>query len=288
MRLLVIINPASSRGDTATAEAQIRAAFTARKLAFDVVRTQHAGHAKELVADHGREFGGVVAVGGDGTLHEVLQAVDVRRHVIGLIPRGSGNDFAWMNGWPANVEKCAARIAAQQERRIDLGLWEGGRFHTSVGVGFEARVNYESHRIRRLRGTAIYIAALARTLSDLQTYPVRIDWSTGRWEGDILLASIGNGRRVGGAFFLTPDARNDDGVLDICFTPEVSLLRLLRILPGAFRGTHVRRPPVQVQRGARIRIEGDRPFPVHVDGEMIGLDIMGLDLRVEPQALRTF
>jgi diacylglycerol kinase (ATP) len=288
MRLLVIINPASSRGDTATAETKIREAFTSRRLVFHVVHTERAGHARQLVADLGREFDGVVAVGGDGTLHEVLQTVDVDRHVVGLIPRGSGNDFAWMNGWPSSVEECAARIAARQERRIDLGLWNGGRFHTSVGVGFEARVTHESHRITKLRGTAIYLAALARTLSDLHTYPVRIDWSAGTWEGEILLASIGNGRRVGGAFFLTPEARNDDGLLDICFTPRVSLLRLLQILPSTFRGTHIRKSPVQLQRGERIRIDGPGGFPVHVDGEIVGLDIQELDLRVAPGALRTF
>jgi YegS/Rv2252/BmrU family lipid kinase len=288
MRLLVVINPASNRGDTAAAEAEIRRAFTAQRLEFDLLHTERAGHAKQLVAEHGRDFDGIVAVGGDGTLHEVLQAIDVERHVVGLIPRGSGNDFAWMNGWPASIEKCAARIAAAQERRIDLGLWDGGRFHTSVGVGFEARVNYESRRIRYLRGTAIYLAALVRTLSDLRTYPVHIDWTTGSWEGDVLLASIGNGRRVGGAFFLTPEARNDDGLLDICFSPRVSLLRLLRILPGTFRGTHVGKPPVRLQRGQRIRIESREGIPVHVDGEMIGLDVGGLDLRVIPGALRTF
>lgn len=290
MRLLVVINPASSRGDTARAEAAIHDAFGARKLAFEVVRTERAGHAQQLVADHGGEFDGIVAVGGDGTLHEVLQAVDVDRHLVGLIPRGSGNDFAWMNGWPASVAGCAARIAAGQEHRVDLGLWEGGRFHTSVGVGFEARVNYESHRIKHLRGTAIYLAALARTLSDLHTYPVTLDWSGGRWEGDLLLASIGNGRRVGGAFLLTPAARNDDGLLDVCFAPQVSLLKLLSILPRTFRGSHVRTRPVRLERGARIRVTShdDAGFPVHIDGEMVGLDVRALDLRVAPRALRTF
>jgi len=289
MRLLVIINPASSRGDTARAEARIRAAFTARQLQFDVVHTERAGHAQELVADHGREFDGLIAVGGDGTLHEVLQALDVDRHVIGLIPRGSGNDFAWMNEWPASVEACAARIAAGRERRIDLGVWDGGRFHTSVGVGFEARVNHESRRIRHLRGTAIYLAALLRTLSDLQSYPMQIDWEQGRWQGDTLLASIGNGRRVGGAFLLTPDARNDDGLLDICFAPRMRLPQLLQILPRTFSGSHVRRAPVRLERGARIRLRGDaKGFPVHIDGEMVGLNVRELDLRLEPGALRTF
>jgi YegS/Rv2252/BmrU family lipid kinase len=288
MRLLVVINPASSRGDTAGAEDKIRDAFGARRLAFDIVRTKWAGHARELVADNGRDFDGVVAVGGDGTLHEVLQGVDVERHVVGLIPCGSGNDFAWMNGWPASVEECAARIAAGQERRIDLGLWDGGRFHTSVGVGFEARVNYESHRIKNLRGPAIYLAALARTLSDLHSYPVRIDWSAGVWEGDLLLASIGNGKRVGGAFYLTPDARNDDGMLDICFAPRMSLPQLLRILPLTFKGKHVAKRPVQLQRGARIRLQSRDGLPVHIDGEMVGLEVPGLDLQVSPRALRTF
>jgi len=288
MRLLVLINPASSRGDTAGVEAAIRRAFTSRGLAFDVAPTTRAGHASELVATHGREFDGFIAVGGDGTLHEVVQSMDLRRHVVGLIPRGSGNDFAWMNGWSTKLEACADRIAAGRERCIDLGFWGGGRFHTSVGIGFEARVTYESRRIKRLRGTAIYLAALAKTLSNLQAYPARLDWGTGTWEGDLLLASIGNGRRVGGAFLLTPDAANDDGLLDMCFTPRVGLLKLLGILPRTFKGTHVQVKPVRLERGARIRISSPIGFPVHMDGEVKGLHVRALELQVEPRALRMF
>jgi diacylglycerol kinase (ATP) len=288
MRFLVIINPASSRGDTQSAEAAIHDAFAARKLVYEVVHTERRGHAKLIVAEQGRDFEALVAVGGDGTLHEILQAMDVQRHIIGLIPRGSGNDFAWMNGWPADIHKCAERIAAQQERRIDLGLWDGGRFHTSVGAGFEARVTYESHRVKHLRGPAIYLAALARVLHDLRTYPARIDWSGGAWEGDMLLASIGNGARVGGAFMMTPDARNDDGLLDMCLAPRISLLQLLQLLPRTFKGSHVRTGRVMLRRGERIRIDCPGGMPVHIDGEMVGLDVKQLDLRLAPKALRTF
>jgi len=288
MRLLVVINPASSRGDTAGAETAIRDAFARRRLEYEVVRTERVGHAAELVRDHGRAFDGVIAVGGDGTVHEVVQSLDLERHRLGIVPSGSGNDFAWMNDWPAGIDACADRIAAAGERRIDLGNWDGGRFHTSVGVGFEAQVNHESRRIKRLRGTAIYLAALARTLSDLRAYPARIEWDGGSWQGDMMLASIGNGRRVGGAFLLTPAARNDDGLLDICFAPRVSLLRLLTILPRTFNGSHVRMAPVRLCRGAHIRLTCEGGFPVHVDGEMIGLNVHQLDLRVAPAALRTF
>jgi diacylglycerol kinase (ATP) len=288
MRHLILINPASSRGDTAGVEAAIRRAFTARGLNFEIAPTQRAGHAAEIVREQGRDFEGIIAVGGDGTLHEVLQGVDLERHRIGLIPRGSGNDFAWMNGWSNDLETCADRIAASRERRIDLGLWEGGRFHTSVGIGFEARVTYESRRIKRLRGTAIYLAALAKTLSSLEAYPARLDWGAGTWEGEMLLASIGNGKRVGGAFLLTPAAANDDGLLDMCFTPRVGLVKLLGILPRTFKGTHVRTPPVRLERGPRIRITSPTGFPVHMDGEVKGLDIRRLELQVEPRALRMF
>jgi YegS/Rv2252/BmrU family lipid kinase len=288
MRLLVVINPASSRGDTAREAARIDTAFARRGFRHTLVRTERKGHAADLVREQGAEFDGVIAVGGDGTLHEVLQGIDLERHTLGIVPRGSGNDFAWMNDWPIDLEACADRIAARKERRIDLGRWNGGRFHTSIGVGFEAQVNWESRRIKHLRGTAIYLAALLRTLSDLRVYPVRIEWDEEAWEGDMLLASIGNGRRVGGAFLLTPAARNDDGLLDICFAPRVSLARLLSILPRTFRGTHIHVRPVQVQRGARIAIVSNEGFPVHVDGEMIGLDVRRLDLGVSPGALRTF
>lgn len=288
MRLLLIVNPASSRGDTQRVETAIHAAFTARGLSYHVVRTERRGHAAQLVTENGRDFEGIVAVGGDGTLHEILQTLDVERHVLGLIPCGSGNDFAWMNHWPADIDACADRIAAGRERRIDLGLWDGGRFHTSVGVGFEARVTYESLRVKHLRGPAIYLAALVRVLNDLHAYPVRIDWSAGSWSGDMLLASIGNGARVGGAFKMTPEARNDDGMLDMCLAPRIGLWALLRLLPGTFTGSHVRSRRVQLCRGPRIRITSSEGLPVHIDGEMVGLDVRSLDLRLAPRALRTF
>jgi YegS/Rv2252/BmrU family lipid kinase len=288
MPILVVINPASSRGDTAREAARIATVFTRRGLLHHIVRTERRGHAAELVREQGADFDAVVAVGGDGTLHEVIQGLDLAHHRLGVVPRGSGNDFAWMNAWPADLAACADRIAAGHEHRIDLGTWNGGRFHTSIGVGFEAQVNHESRRIKRLRGTAIYLAALLRTLQDLRSYDTRITWHEGEWSGHMLLASIGNGRRVGGAFLLTPAARNDDGMLDICFAPRMSLARLLGILPRTFSGTHVHMPPVQVQRSAWIRLEAPAGFPVHVDGEMIGLEITHLDLGVAPGVLRTF
>ena len=294
MRCLVVLNPAACRGNRAEAR-EITAAFRRRSLACAVEPTAGPGDARRIVAARGSDFDAVVVCGGDGTIHEALQAFDLDRHVLGVIQRGSGNDVAFMHGWPRDLGACVERIASGRERRIDVGVWRdprfpGGqlRFHNSIGLGFEGRVNYESHRVRWPRGRAVYLVALARTLSSRRFYPLRLDWGRGRWEGDAFMASVCIGRRVGGAFLLAPGAQADDGLFDLMFAGRVGLLRLLALLPRTYTGAHVRSPLVRVERGACVQIAAPRGAPVHVDGEFVGLDVRELDLRTLPRALRSF
>ena len=295
MRILVVINPAACRGNRADAD-EIAAAFRARDLPCRIETTRGPGDARRIVAAAGDAADAVVVCGGDGTLHEALQAVDLERQVLGIIPRGSGNDFAWMHGWPRSITACVDRIAAGPSRRIDVGLWKdprfvGGelRFHNSVGLGFEGRVNYESHRIRWPRGRAVYLVALARTLSDRKHYPMRFVWDGASWQGEVFMASVCIGRRVGGAFLLAPAAQADDGLFDLAFTAgHIGLARILELLPRTYTGSHVRSPFMRLERAARIRIEGGAGVPVHVDGEFIAIDIRDLDLQTLPGSLRTF
>jgi YegS/Rv2252/BmrU family lipid kinase len=287
MRLLVIVNPAARRGGSEPTR-QVERALHRHALQFEVERTMRPGDARTLVAARGAEFDGIVVCGGDGTIHEALQSLDLERHVLGVVPRGTGNDFAWMNQWPRDVDACVQRIAAAQERRVDIGVWGSTRFHNSIGIGFEGRVNYESHRIRRLRGPIVYLAAVARTLSRRGTHPAEIEWDDGAWRGDLFMASVCIGRRVGGAFRLAPEARNDDGRFDLCLAGDLSLAQILTLLPRTFNGGHIHADAVHMQRSARIRIRCDSGIPVHVDGEFTGLDVRELDLQTLPAALRTF
>jgi diacylglycerol kinase family enzyme len=102
------------------------------------------------------------------------------------------------------------------------------------------------------------------------------------------MASVCIGRRVGGAFMLAPQARNDDGLFDLCFAVDVGLLRILALLPRTFRGGHLRSPHVHLQRAEALRITAPAGVPVHVDGEFVGLDVRALELRTQPGGLRTF
>ena len=122
MRHLVILNPASCRGDTRASVEGIRSALASRGLDHDLVITERPGHAGEIVEQRGADFEAVIAVGGDGTVHEILQPLDLDRHRLGLIATGSGNDWAWATGWPSDVAACLERIAREEVRHVDVGF----------------------------------------------------------------------------------------------------------------------------------------------------------------------
>lgn len=294
---LVILNPRAGRGRKGRTRAALEAAFARAGLEAVIRETEGPDHAVHLAAESHADFGAVIVAGGDGTLHEVLQGMDLPRQRLGVVPWGSGNDFAWLHGWPADVDTCARRIAAGAERKVDLGVWEGertsgeavgARFHNSVGLGFEATVNEASHRPTPLRGPLLYVAALLRSLPRYRNYPVRIRWDGGSFEGPVTLLAAANGKRVGGCFLLAPDADPADGLLDLVRSDALSLPRALWLLSKLFTGAHVRSPRVHLDTSREFRIEAMEPIPVYVDGEFAGEAFRTISLRIEPGALRIF
>lgn len=296
MRYLVIMNPSAGRGRRHRSPQAVETAFSDRGLACELLLTRRAGDATGLVAEHGRDFETVVVVGGDGTLHEVIQTLDLERHRLGLVPWGTGNDFAWLHGWPAGLDACLERISTGGERRIDLGFWKGeaqdgeleGRFHNSVGFGFEAVVNAESHRIKAVKGALVYITALARAIPRFKSYPVRLEWDEESYQGDASLLTVTVGKRVGGCFMIAPDADPRDGKLDLVYAEGMTVGGAIRLAPGLFRGTHIRSPRVHVARSGNIRIQAPDGIPMYVDGEFVGYDLRAVTARAEKRVLRTF
>jgi diacylglycerol kinase family enzyme len=263
MRYLVIMNPAAGRGRQGRSPHVVESAFRQRRLSFEFVVTNRAGHAAELIAARGAEFARIVAVGGDGTVQD--------------------------------LHACLDRIVSGSERRIDVGFWEGesagetlrGRFHNSVGMGFEADVNAESHRIQKLKGALVYVVALARTLPRYRNYPVRMTWEGGSFEGMTSLLSIANGKRVGGCFLIAPDADPADRLLDLVYAEEMGLARALLLAPRILRGSHLTSPRVHIRISPWVQVESKEGIPVYVDGEFVGHDLRTVTMKVEKEALRT-
>ena len=296
-----IINPASDRWRSGRRwETEVEPALKARRVSYKVVYTTGPGHAMHLAEEAARSgrYGAVVSGGGDGTLNEVANGLcraagEGVTLPLGIFPIGSGNDFATVLQIPKDPEGMVANLVAGHRRWVDVGEVESpdmmGPVHprrffmNNSGVGFEAQVNLESRRVQRLRGFLIYLVGVFRALKNYKQPWVRARWDDGVWEGEMLLITVGNGRRAGGGFWLTPFAEVDDGLLDVGIARALSRWGILRLLPKAIKGGHVDDPAFSLRRTRQLHLELGHPTPVHTDGEAIIEATRRVDYRVWPQ-----
>jgi diacylglycerol kinase (ATP) len=292
-RYFVILNPTANRGG---AERQWRAAEAALRAGgaeVSVHRTRARGHAVELAAQAVAEgWPAVLAVGGDGTVHETVNglvaAAPGRPTVpLGIVPLGSGNDFVKLVGLPPGDGRLAAeRLLRASPRQVDVGSMNGELFTNGVGIGFDARVAAAAQRVERLRGMAIYAWAVLQVLSSHRTPRMRVSIDgLPVADGPLTLVTVGNGACHGGGFWICPAARIDDGLFDICIAEAMSVPRLLGLLPRVMRGRHVGRPGVVMRQGRRVEILSEEPLPIHADGEVIDRPLHELVFELLPGRL---
>jgi diacylglycerol kinase (ATP) len=283
----LIVNPRAGRRTAAWDESALRDLLEPLGLAVSVRATRGPGDARRIA----REIAGRVRVigvaGGDGTVHEVVNGLLPQRTPIVVIPSGSGNDFASLFGGPTSLRELAEIVGAGRGAELDV-LSIADRFCVnSAGLGFEGLVNRMSHGDSRLGGRTRYAIALVRALRSRARFRFRITTPRGDdISGEMLLVSIGNGRRTGGAFYLTPGAFPDDGLIDVCVVESMSRSKMLRILPLSLHGAHVTRPEVRMLRAESLTVEADAGYPMHIDGEYIDAPPGLSEIKLLPGALR--
>ena len=269
--IALIVNPTSGRG---------RGARAGREAA---ARLHHAGHAvRQLVGRDVRESqdmareavaqgtDALVVVGGDGMVHLGLQAVGGTDVPFGVVPAGSGNDFARAIGVPLRDPTAAASIVVTgAERRIDLGRVGDQWFAGVVAAGFDARVNDRANRMRWPRGRMRYNAAMLVELGVFQPVPYVLDLDGEAWETSAMLVTIGNIPSYGGGMKVTPGAILDDGLLDIMIVKPLSKARFLTVFPRVYTGSHVDLPFVEIRRAKQVRIDAPG-ITTYADGERLG------------------
>jgi diacylglycerol kinase (ATP) len=290
-RVAVIINPISGTGgrlDVARARAEQAAAFlAAHDVEPDVFLTERVGHARELaLSTLSRGVSLVIAWGGDGTINEVASVLAFGPVALAVIPSGSGNGLARELRIPFAPERALAVALGDHELVIDAGQLDGRLFFNVAGIGLDARVAHEFSAgglVRR--GFLRYLEITAR---ELFTY--RPDEHTIVTDGEsqrerALLIAIANARQYGNGALIAPEARLDDGRLDVVVIAHRSPLRALVQVPRVFMGQIARVPGVTIRRAKEVEITSARPVLYHVDGEPFigGASIRG---RVEPRALR--
>ena len=296
--MTVILNPVAGRAAGSRLSPQVVACLADQGMDFELVETKAPGHATSLAREavaRGQPL--IVAVGGDGTVSEVLNGLVGASHgpdgtALGVIPIGTGNDFAYAAGLPLTLQGACQAIATGQTRVVDVG-WvqadneEGRYFGNGVGIGFDAIVNIESRKLQRLRGFAVYLVAVFRTLAFYYHAPlveVKVD-GQGTVQPSMML-SIMNGQRFGGGFLMTPGSQMDDGLFDVCVVGQVPRAAMVGFVPRFMRGTHVTDPRVSLSQGREVRVVSESPWAAHVDGEIYGLGASRYEMALLPQRLR--
>ena len=289
MTFLIILNPAANRGRAAHSHAAIASAFRAHDLPFDLLTTERKGHAQQLAAEAAGSdrYHAVVAAGGDGTINEIVNGLLHSDLPLGLVPLGTGNDWAKMWNLPPDRPHAAAeRLRSATVRAVDVGCVNGRAFLNGVGVGFDAQIAIEAAQIRRLSGVAVYMAALLRALVRYRAPRMRVAWDGNVLHKRLLLSAVGNGRCIGGSFWLTPNALVNDGLLDLCLIDALRIDEIARHIGKVLRGTHTELRQVHMARAASITITSSDPLPVHADGEVLGAALQEVEIVIKPAALR--
>lgn len=288
-----IVNPRAAKGAAAEIGHRLKRELMARGVAHEIHLTQYQGHASELARKATARV--VVAVGGDGTVNEVANGIVGSGKALAIIPAGSGNDLIKSLHIPAEFKPALDLVFRGQVRNIDVGhvrctkngaagtgsLAGNDRYFVNgVGIGFDAAVAARTSEIPYLRGVLLYVAAVFQTLGKYQAPVFRVSYGHGEREFSGLLIAIGNGACAGGGFYLTPRAKPDDELLDVCMVNDVPLLKILRLMPKVMKGGHEGDPDVEFVRSRKIRVDGSRPFYVHADGEIVGRNVTGVSVEL--------
>lgn len=295
---LVILNPAANAGRAARLQSRLRTSLHGR--GADLVVTSRPGEAEECAARAADEgWARVVAVGGDGTVQEVVNGLTAHAAagtpILGVVAAGSGNDLARSLRLPTRYEDALSTALAGLPVVLDVaeaidGAGHLRRFASAGGTGFDAQVAHAMARPRSSwrRGRVGYLLSALTELRRYRNARLRIRWEDATagahdTELNVLMVAFANGSYYGGGMRIAPDARLDDGHLDLCIVGDISRPEAIRQLPGLYRGAHVRHPAVRMARACRVQIDGDAAA-VHLDGEPFGQ--LPLQVTVLPGALK--
>lgn len=298
-KVKVILNPMADMGNAWKVANDLRPMIQEYGNA-DWSGTVYPTHATELAKQAGEQgYEMVIAMGGDGTVHEVvnglMQAPATRRPVLGVVPVGSGNDFAHAIGVPLAPERALARALSGEASAVDLGLMtdEHGRqeyFDNTLGIGFDAVVTIRSHQLPLLRGFLMYLTAVIQTIVlNHDPLEMQIEADGQKWvQGNLLLTAC-NGPREGGGFLIAPDARLDDGLLHYAMIKTVGRLMMFRLVPEVMKGTHGNFKQVVLGSCKKMTVATDRAMYIHADGEIytsFGSNLRKVTIEVLPGALK--
>ena len=282
--MVLICNSRSGRGGVAKALPEVIEHLQKRELEYELRYTEGPGHATEL-AREALKAGGrfVVAVGGDGTIHEVVNGMIekdeaiVPEAVLGVVAAGSGSDFIKTFGIPPKPGYAVSHLDGPNSFPIDIGkvtYTEDGRevvryFPNIAEAGLGAEVVYKASRLPRWLGPTMYLFAFWLTMRKHKAANVVVDLVDRTYEGKMNNLVVANGQFFGGGMKIAPKAAPTDGLLDVQIE-HARKREAIAIMPKVFKGQHLPHPDIEEAKRVRCSITSDRPLRIEADGEVLG------------------
>jgi YegS/Rv2252/BmrU family lipid kinase len=287
-RIRLIVNPSSGGGRALRALTTVEAALGRLGLEHETFHTTDLDHGRELAAAGADADETVVTLSGDGLIGAVAGALAGRDGaVLGILPGGRGNDLARVLGIPLkDLDAACAVLRDGVERPLDLGLVGDRPFVGIASFGFDSDANRIANEAPSRLGNLVYAYGALRALAAWKParFELELDGAPARTVRGYSVG-VGNSKCYGGGMYAIPKAELDDGLLDLVVCHAMPKRRFLtRVLPRAFKGTHVELPEVEELRARTVTARADRPFVVYADGDPIGE--LPATFSVRPAALR--
>lgn len=271
-RLAVILNPTAGSGECPLLFEAAKAVFDENGALYDIFITEHVGHAEELAADALKAgYKTVIAAGGDGTVREIAAALCGTDAALGILPFGTGNDLASALLIPEEPKKAAELILFGKKKPTDLGRANGRVFANVCGVGFDVDVLECTKKHKKGRkGMLPYLLGIVDAIVHRRRLHAHISLDGAQeTELDALVIDICNGRRFGGGMMVAPEAKQDDGLFDVCIAKYIDLFQMITLLPTFIKGKHIDKKPIIYTRAKRVRVRLEGENTVQLDGELI-------------------
>ncbi|HQU70989.1 MAG TPA: diacylglycerol kinase family lipid kinase [Calditrichia bacterium] len=285
MEYQIIFNPAAGRGRAGRSLKPLTRSLEDLGAPWRLHQTTLT-HGAEAIARELRDQGDtVVATGGDGTIHQVVNGLMGGNSPMGIIPLGGGNDLVRTLGIGASMENAVRIIRDGHIRQIDVGRFNGRYFINQTGLGFDADVVAAIAGIPWVRGFPLYFFGLMRALFKYRNRGAVLDAPEQDYQGPAFMVIIANGQFAGGGFHVAPEARVDDGFFDVCIFKGQTLLGIFRDLPKVIHGKHLNLPQVRFFRSRDFKLHFPEGCPVQSDGELVDLSVNEIHFQLIPAGL---
>ena len=292
--LHLIVNPGAGHQKARAHASDIEKRLTQLGLEVTLAHSKGRGDISKLArqaADSGIRH--IAVAGGDGSVCEAVNGLmrSPAETALGILPVGTGNDFVKTAGLARNWQDACQDIARacmsdQALPRVDAGICNGHYFMNCLGIGLDARIAMEANRLKHFGGRTVYLLALVKTLwKGIPRPRAIVEWDGQQLNQEISLITVCNGQVVGSLFRMAPNARIDDGLLDVVVARSVSRFEALSLAHRVINGTHENLPQVTTLQARHITVHLEEPTPVEADGELIAENAMALDIKLIPAAL---